>query len=121
MGKKRELSLCYKLEEASNESAGLQWDFLTPFSVFTTAAHSALKLFLMCFGSGHKDQDSKKSSKFDPLLFSKDYVIRQEGGLISLKIKLVLKPARSAVLMQAKQKENKGWYQAWWGATDSDT
>lgn len=38
-----------------------------------------------------------------------------------MKIKLVLKPARSAVLMQAKQKENKSWYQAWWGATDSDT
>lgn len=75
----------------------------------------------MCFGSEHKGQDSKKSSKFDPQLFSKDYVIRQEGGLISLKIKLVLKPTRSAVLMQAKQKENKSWYQAWWGATDSDT
>ena len=75
----------------------------------------------MCFGSGNKDEDSKKSSKFDPQLFSKDYVIRQEGGRISLEIKLVLKSTRSAILMQAKQKENKSWYQAWWGATDSDT
>lgn len=56
------------------------------------------------------------SSKLESQLTSKDYVIEQEGGRISLKIKAVVKLTRSGILMQAKQKENKNWYQAWWGA-----